>query len=96
MSPACQFPPVVTITADAADLDEGETLSLNCHYSASPSTLEAVTFTHNGQEVSLETVTRGDNVVRMVVTNVTGDQAGASSLTTRRCQCPDRGAPAPE
>ena len=68
---------MVSITADAADLDEGETLSLACHYSASPSVLEAVTFTHNGQEVSLETVTRGDNVVRMVVTNVTGDHAGA-------------------
>ena len=77
MSPACQYPPVVTITADAADLDEGATLSLECQYAASPSALEGVTFTHNGKEVSLETVDRGDNVVSVVVTNVTGDHAGA-------------------
>ena len=65
---------MVTITAESADLDEGDTLTLSCHYTASPPVSEAVTFTHNKEEVSQ--VDRGEGEVTMVVTNMTGDQAG--------------------
>ena len=86
MSP-CQHPPVVTIRALEADLDEGDTLHLACHYTASPPTLEAVTFTHNKAEVSLAPVDRGDRL-EVVVTNVTGDMAGdwGCQLTNTRGQ----------
>ena len=78
---------MVTLKALEADLDEGDSLSLSCHYTASPPTLEAVTFTHNKEEVSLTPVDKGDRL-EVVVTNVTGDMAGVwgCHLTNTRGQ----------
>ena len=62
--------------AQSLELDEGDTLRLACHYTASPPGLEVVSLTHNNREVALEPVDRGDRL-EVVVTNVTSDMAGA-------------------